>query len=122
MICQEAIWPRSRRRGLHGSQQGGISSFEPRTPSDRSPDDFSKRTGVYAASVGLWAMMYALKGSRVRRILNMALQLADGPGWTPMRYFLSFASDSPTPEHGRDLLSPGFVYVLPRDGFEQMPA
>ncbi len=107
---------------LHGSQHEGIICFEPRAPHDLSPDDFSKRTGVFAASDGLWSMMYALKGSRVRRILNMALQTADGPEWTSMRYFLSFASDVSGLNVGSDLLSPGFVYVLPADGFEQMPS
>ncbi|WP_188968921.1 hypothetical protein [Deinococcus aerolatus] len=42
---------------LHGSQQQGITHFEARTPLDRSPADFSRRTGVIAASDGLWAMM-----------------------------------------------------------------
>ncbi|WP_420596289.1 hypothetical protein [Deinococcus sp.] len=106
---------------LHGSRHPGITCFEPRTPVDFSPDDFSKRTGVFAASDGLWAMMYALKSDRVRRIMNMALQIADASGWASMRYFLSFASDDPTVKVGRDLLAPGFVYVLPRDGFVQMP-
>lgn len=107
---------------LHGSQEGGLSLFEPRTPHDLSPDDFSKRTGVFAASDGLWAMMYALRDrSRVRRMLNMALQVQEGGAWSPTRYFLSLAPHSPGQQDGRALMSPGFVYVLPREGFEPMP-
>ena len=107
---------------LHGSQQGDITRFEPRTPFDLSPDEFSKRTGVFAASDGLWAMMYALKNrAEVQRIVNMALQVKEGGGWSQMLYFLSFASRHPGAEDGSDLLASGFVYVLPADSFEQMP-
>lgn len=61
---------------LHGSNCATIDRFKPRTPNDLSPDAFSKRTAVFAASDGLWAMMYALiDRSRAKRILSMALQL-----------------------------------------------
>lgn len=68
-------------------------------------------------------MMYALLDrSRVARILNMAVQVREEGGrWSPPRYFLSLAPRDPSVTDGRALLSPGFVYVLPRDGFEQMP-
>ncbi|WP_345466213.1 hypothetical protein [Deinococcus carri] len=108
---------------LHGSARGDLTEFEPRKPHDLSPDDFSKRTGVFAASSGLWAMMYALcDRPRVRRMLNMALQVQEpGGGWSPLRYFLSLAPRDPAITEGRALLAPGCVYVLPPDGFEQMP-
>ncbi|WP_184026407.1 hypothetical protein [Deinococcus budaensis] len=108
---------------LHGSSRGDLSAFAPRTPHDLSPDEFSKRTGVFAASDGLWAMMYALRDrSRAARMLNMALQVQQPGGeWSSMRYFLSLAPRDPAVTDGRSLLSPGFVYVLPRAGFEQMP-
>ncbi|CAM3864789.1 hypothetical protein [Deinococcus frigens] len=107
---------------LHGSQQGGVTRFEPRTPPDRSPDEFSKRSGVFAASDGLWALMYALRDrTRVQRILNMALRLAGDTGWSSTQYFLSFAPRENGVVGPRELLAPGFVYVLPRVGFEQMP-
>ena len=64
---------------LHGSQQSDISEFEPRSPHDLSPDEFSKRPGVFASSDALWALMYALRDrTRVTRMLNMALQIHDG--------------------------------------------
>jgi len=108
---------------LHGSQRGDLREFGPRTPHDLSPDDFSKRTGVFAASDGLWAMMYALRDrSRVARMLNMALQVQQLSGeWSPTQYFLSLAPRDPAVTDGRSLLAPGFVYVLPPQGFEQMP-
>ncbi|MBB5295551.1 hypothetical protein [Deinococcus metallilatus] len=108
---------------LHGSARGDLTEFEPRTPHDLSPDDFSKQPGVFAASDGLWAMMYALLNRpRVRRMLNMALQVQEPDGaWSPMRYFLSLAPRDPAVTDGRRLLAPGYVYVLPPNGFEQMP-
>lgn len=107
---------------LHGSARGDLTLFEPRTPHDLSPDEFSKRTGVFAASDGLWALMYALRDrSRVRRMLNTALQVWEGDRWSLTRYFLSFAPRDPGVKDGRALLAPGFVYVLPQGGFEPMP-
>lgn len=107
---------------LHGSRQAGIARLEPRTPFDLSPDEFSGRTGVFAASDGLWAMMYALRDpAKVGRMLNMALQREDDAGWSATQYFLSFAPRDEGTSVGRDPLSPGWVYVLSADGFEQMP-
>lgn len=111
------------RRGwlLHGSDRAGIERFEPRRPDDRSPDDFSKQTAVFASSDGVWALMYALRDrDRVTGMLNMAVQPRTGDGWGPMRYYLSLASDVPV-RSGRSLLRPGHVHVLTRDGFRRMP-
>lgn len=101
---------------LHGSQRPGIRRFEPRTPNDKSPDEFSKQTAVYASSDALWAMFYALTlGYPGRNMLNAALQDRDGQGWGPMRYFFSLS-------HGPDFpFGPGTVYLLPRAGFSRMP-
>lgn len=103
---------------LHGSPRGDIRHFEPRTPHDLSGDEFSSRTGVFAASDALWAMMYALRGPAVTRMVNMAASFGGGQ----MSYFLSFSTDDPRVRDGRELLGSGFVYVLPRDDFEPMPA
>lgn len=108
---------------LHGSNHADIAAFEPRTPKDFSPDEFSKRTAVFASSDGVWAMMYALiSRARTKRILNMALQVHEHGSWSPMRYFLSLAPRGPNVTEGRKLLQNGYVYVLPKNGFEQMPA
>ena len=107
---------------LHGSNRTDLSHFEPRTPKDLSPDAFSKQTAVFAASDGVWAMMYALANrARIKRILNMALQIRDRGDWSSMRYFLSLAPRDPGVTDGRNLLQAGSVYVLPSHGFEQMP-
>lgn len=112
------------RRGwlLHGSQRPDLTHFEPRTPHDLSPDDFSKQTAVFASSDGLWAMMYALADrGRIRRILNLAVQVRQGAGWSAMHHFLSLAPKDLSVTDGRSLLSDGWVYVLPSAGFKQMP-
>lgn len=112
------------RRGylLHGSSRADLVCFEPRAPKDFSPDEFSKRTAVFASSDGVWALMYALRDrTKVRRILNMALQVKEGDRWSRTRYFLSFAPVDSGVVDGRSLLSAGNVYVLAPEGFEQMP-
>jgi hypothetical protein len=107
---------------LHGSDRADLTEFEPRAPHDLSPDDFSKQRAVYAASDGLWAIMYALRDrTRVNRMLNMALQVWGPGGWSGMNYFLSFAPRDQAVSAGRDLLRAGFIYVLPAAGFLQMP-
>lgn len=108
---------------LHGSGRADIDFFEPRTPVDLSPDEFSKRTAVFAAADGVWAMMYALTDrTRIKRMLNMALQVRKTNAWSTMYYFLSLAPHDADITDGRELLRTGSVYVLPPDGFEQMPA
>ncbi|GGR86836.1 hypothetical protein [Deinococcus sedimenti] len=108
---------------FHGSPQPGLTEFEPRTPHDRSADEFSKRNGVFATSDALWALMYALRDRRrVRGMLNAALQVEEAGGWSDVRYFLSLAPQpDATVTRGEDLLTPGVVYVLPPDGFDLMP-
>lgn len=108
---------------LHGSDRADLTLFEPRTPKDLSPDDFSKRTAVFAASDGVWAMMYALRDRTLANgMLNMALQVRERGYSSPMRYFLSLSPVESGVTDGRNLLQAGSVYVLPPHGFEQMPA
>jgi hypothetical protein len=105
---------------LHGSADASINAFEPRKPSDRSPDDFSKQTAVFAAGDALWAIFYAIL-DRTRpglRFLNAALEFELQPGQlSPLHYFFSVSNrhldEGPWSE--------GVVYVLPADGFVQQP-
>lgn len=110
---------------LHGSPRGDLTRFEPRASHDLSGDEFSSRTGVFASSDALWATMYALTDrARIRRMVNCAMQVQDASrpgGWSRMKYFLSYAPRAAAPADARDLLTPGFVYVLPPVGFEPMP-
>lgn len=107
---------------LHGSQTGGLTELRPGREGYCQPDEFSNTQGVYAASDGLWAMMYALRGPQVSQQSDMALRtrLSDG-AWSGMRYFLSLAPQDACETDARSLLAPGFVYVLSRDGFHASP-
>lgn len=116
-------WLEPRGVLFHGSPQSGLTVFKPRAPHDLSADDFSKRTGVFATSDALWALMYALRDRRrARRMLNAALQVQQAGGWSGTGYFLSLAPQPDvTVTRGHELLAPGVVYVLPPDGFDLMP-
>lgn len=106
---------------LHGSRDGGLAQLEPQVKDYGQPDDFSNRTGVYATSDGVWAMMYALRGPCVTGLMDMGLRQRDGDSWSAMRYFMSVGMDGPGHTDGRALLAPGTVYVLDAAGFEPSP-
>jgi hypothetical protein len=108
------------RKGLllHGSGNAGLSVFEPRKPNDRSPDEFSKQSAVYAASDAIWAIFYAiLDRSRPNlRFLNAALKFELEPGnLSSMLYFFSLTNEVLETRPWRE----GIVYVLPSNGFVQ---
>ncbi len=103
---------------LHGSRSGGLTELRPGRDGYGQPDDFSNTQGVYAASDGLWAMMYALRGPRVCQQSDMGLRLRQPGGtWSETRYFYSLATQDACVTDARSLLAPGFVYVLGREGF-----
>ncbi len=108
---------------LHGSNRAGLTRFEPRTPHDLSPDEFSKRTAVFASSDALWALMYAVvdRPRKVTRMLNTAVRVDQHGSWSPMQYYLSLAPRDPAVGDSSELLCSGSVYVLDPTGFEQMP-
>ena len=98
---------------LHGSGNPDITMFEPRKPNDSSPDDFSKREAVFAASDGIWPIFYAVidRQNHRLRMLNGALQFALEPGrYSPMRYYFSVTASVLKQAPWRE----GVVYVLPR--------
>lgn len=106
---------------LHGSPQGPRAELRPQVKNYNQPDDFSNTQGVYAASDGLWAMMYALRGPNVAGQNDMGLQLFENGQWSRMKYFLSLAPKGIGVTDGRALMAPGFVYILARAGFQQSP-
>ncbi|WP_051963257.1 hypothetical protein [Deinococcus misasensis] len=106
---------------FHGSTHGNIECFEPRAPFDRSADDFSKQTAVYASSDALWAMFYAVLDRSIPvRFLNGALQFQQEDGWSRMHYFFSVDSLDEVAAT-RNPWHSGTVYILPAKGFEQQP-
>ena len=104
---------------MHGSGNPDVTMFEPRTPFDNSPDDFSKQTAVFAASDGIWAIFYAVI-DRVNfrlRMLNGAMQFKTSEGWTRMHYFFSVTGSVLERYPWRK----GTVYILPVEGFTRQP-
>lgn len=105
---------------LHGSSTPGLDRLDPRSPDDASPDDFSSEHGVFASSDAIWAICYALRGPEVAGMLNSCVQLHQGGVWSRPRHFLSLAPTTGRAADPRRLLSPGWVYVLPRAPFARM--
>ncbi len=104
---------------LHGSRDPAIDVFVPRTPSDHSPDTFSKQRAVFATTDGIWAIFYAIleRSSGRFGFLNAALRFGAGDGrWSPTHYYFSLSHSAPAEPWGS-----GAVYLLPRDGFRQQP-
>lgn len=106
---------------LHGSSVKDLSELHPQTKDYQQADEFSNTYGVYAASDGIWPMMYALRGPKARGQLDMCLQLKTPQDWSKKVYFYSLGrQDFITPI--TDLMSSGFVYVLDSTGFLPSPA
>lgn len=105
---------------LHGSDNPEINEFQPRSPNDRSADEFSKQTAVFAASDGIWAMFYAIIARKryPLTMLNAALQFEIAAGSFSQMYYLFSVTEEILKLHP---WRKGFVYVLPRDGFQQQP-
>jgi hypothetical protein len=102
---------------FHGSPLGGLVELSTtRRTRDASP--FGDQQAVYASSDPVWALYFAClhRGDGFRATRNGTIGRAGGPLY-PRSYFFS---------HNRGASSPprwdsGFLYVLPRDGFEPEP-
>jgi len=102
---------------LHGSGSSEIAEFEPRQSNDTA--EFGNRTAVYAASDGLWAMYFALVDRRQgSSLVNGTLHVLTDDGHRAGEYYY-FSVDTET--LGKDVWRPGYVYVLPRTGFDSEP-
>jgi len=103
---------------LHGSGDPNITCFEPRTPDDRSSEDFSRKTAVFATDDGIWPIFYAVL-DRTRfplRMLNGALRFRTASGdFSEMHYFFSVTASALERFPWRE----GVIYVLPRASFVQ---
>jgi hypothetical protein len=97
---------------FHGSQRGGIEELRIERETGDSTA-YGRQEAVFATDDPVWAMWFAL--------------LARGPGFRSTRngvwsirghrgYFFSVDSDD------AEVLTDGWLYVLPRDGFTPEPA
>lgn len=106
---------------LHGSQQAGLDLLQPSGKAYGQPDDFSNRAGVYAASDALWAMMYALRGPAAKGQMDMCLRVKTRGGWSSPCYYYALGAAAGWTGLPKDLMAPGWVYVLGQEGFERSP-
>ncbi|TDO47312.1 hypothetical protein EV643_109205 [Kribbella sp. VKM Ac-2527] len=102
---------------FHGSQRDGISELRP----DRESDDstpFGSQRAVFATDDAVWAMWFALlaRGRGFRSTRNGVWSVR-GDRQT-RQYFFSVNSD----QLDAELLTDGWLYVLPRAGFTAEPA
>jgi hypothetical protein len=111
-------WLANHRQVLfHGSKRDNISELRP----DRESEDstaFGNQRAVFASDDPVWAMWFALlaRGPGFRSTRNGVWSIR---GDTQYRqYFFSVDTDQPD----ADLLTDGWLYVVPRDGFSAEPA
>jgi hypothetical protein len=111
-------WLANQRQLLfHGSKRDSISELRP----DRESEDstaFGNQRAVFASDDPVWAMWFALlaRGPGFRSTRNGVWSIR---GETQHRqYFFSVDTDQPDAE----LLTDGWLYVVPRDGFSAEPA
>ncbi len=106
----------SGRIALHGSSSGSITEFEPRHPHDEN--EFGNRRAVFAAGDGIWPLFHALLDRERFPHLSMNNGCVHPEG-DPGRARYVFSVDASLLP--RQPWSDGFVYLLPRDGFEEEP-
>jgi hypothetical protein len=104
---------------LHGSSNEAVEVFEPRRPNDRS--EFADREAVFAASDGIWAMFFAIIDRSVAvSLVNACFSVRSGSGVVAPDAVHYYFSVNAAALDGNGF-SPGVVYVLPRETFEQEP-
>lgn len=103
---------------LHGSRERHISRFEPRPASDVAP--FSAQHAVYAASDGIWPIVFAIRDRRPQQgtfINGCSRVLRDDGSLTAAYYHFALAAAG---LRERPWTS-GTIYVLPRESFVPHP-
>jgi hypothetical protein len=102
---------------FHGSQRDGISELRPDRESGDSTS-FGNQRAVFATDDAVWATWFALltRGTGFRSTRNGVWSMRGAR--EKRQYFFSVDSDV----QDEELLSDGWLYVLPRVGFTLEPA
>lgn len=107
----------SRDVVFHGSPVGGLAELSTeRKTRDTGP--FGDQQAVYASTDPVWALYFACvhRGGGFRGTRNGTVGRVGAPLY-PRSYFFSHNRGAPVPPRWDD----GFLYVLPRAGFEAEP-
>jgi hypothetical protein len=101
---------------LHGTWSPALTELEPRKADDVG--EFGAQTAVYAASDGLWSMYFAVVDRhQVSSLVTRASDSRAPTGADPApTYYFSVDRD---PLQAGTAWRTGYVYVLPREGFER---
>ena len=113
-----AEWTADGRHLLHGSGTPGLHRLEPNAPLDHSPDDYSKRTAVFATEDPTWAIAYALRAPDCPQFLNACFYPAKRVATASERRL--FYSYGRRPD-GTAPVQAGTVYVLDARAFTRQP-
>ncbi|MGI9145942.1 MAG: hypothetical protein ACR2IK_05255 [Chloroflexota bacterium] len=103
---------------VHGSREADIQMFEPRPASDVY--EFSAQRAVYAASDGIWAMVFAIRNRRPQQgtFFNGCSRVVHPNGTSSQPYYhFALAADGLRD----DLWTNGTMYVLARETFVAHP-
>lgn len=107
-----------RRFLLHGSRNPNIVEFEPRTAHDLV--EFSARTAVYAASDGIWPIVFAIRVPSPKQVafINGCSRARQVDGtFGPSHYHFALAAEGLRERPWTD----GTIYVLPPTTFTPRP-
>lgn len=101
---------------FHGSHRDGIGALRPDRES-RATTPFGDQEGVFASDDPVWAMWFALLTHQP------GFQSTRNGAWffgsRDLKRFYLFSVNRGAPDEG--LLSDGWLYLLPRDGFRHEP-
>jgi hypothetical protein len=102
---------------FHGSPHGGLAELSTERKT-RDATAFGDQQAVFASTDPVWALYFAChdRGTGFEETRNGTIGRVGGPLY-PRSYFFSHNRGAPRPARWRD----GFLYVLPRVGFESEP-
>jgi hypothetical protein len=110
-------WLATRRDVVfHGTRQGGLEELRTQRET-RDASAFGDQVAVFASDDPVWAMFFSVlrRGGDFRGTRNGAMSTADEP--LRRRYFMSVNAEVAPGDEKTD----GWLYVLPKDGFESEP-
>jgi hypothetical protein len=103
---------------FHGTGLTELQLVEPRQSNDTNT--FGAQNAIYATEDGIWAMFFAILDRSFPQLslINAAARIRQPSGeWSKPYYFFSITQAA----LARPIWSPGAIYILPKEHFEQDP-